>query len=137
MALEVVRLRCSGTFWPWRGFGSCRFPGQGTEASGSVPMTGRESKVTVKVPVAAGFADWLASALPCGFGSGCWAELGSMTAWSFKAPAAAGSAVPVSQTSNYVFKPTAVPPLGCNQSLPRGGGLTRRSASQDTRRTSR
>ena len=28
--------------------------------------------------------------------------------------------------ANYVFKPTAVPSLRFNQSLPRGGGLTRR-----------
>jgi adenine-specific DNA-methyltransferase len=34
--------------------------------------------------------------------------------------------MPVSQTSNYVCKPTAIPPLCCNQSLPRGGGLTQR-----------
>jgi hypothetical protein len=53
-----------------------------------------------------------------------------MAAWSFKALVAAGSAVPVSQTSNYVFKPTAVPPLRINQRLPRGGGLTRRYAAK-------
>jgi hypothetical protein len=28
--------------------------------------------------------------------------------------------------ANYVFKPTAVPPLRFNQTLLRGGGLTRR-----------
>jgi hypothetical protein len=32
----------------------------------------------------------------------------------------------VAQMSNYVFKPTAIQILRFNQSLPRGGGLTRR-----------
>jgi hypothetical protein len=60
MALEAVRLRCSGNFWPWRGLVSCRFPGQGTEASGSVPLTGRESEAPQNVPVAAGLRiGWL------------------------------------------------------------------------------
>ena len=126
MALEGVRLRCSGTFSPWRAPVSRRSPGQGSEVLGSVPVTGRESEAPVKVPVAAGFAHLSASASRCRFGSGSRAELGSVAAWLFGAPVAAGSAVAMSQTSNYVFKPTAVPPLRFNQSLPRGGGLTRR-----------
>lgn len=124
--LESVRLRCSGTFSPWHGPVSRRSPGQGLEALGSVPVTGRESEAPAKVPVAAWFAHLSASASPYRFGSGSRAELGSMAAWLFWSPVAAGSAAAVSQTSNYVFKPTAVPPLRFNRSLPRGGGLTRR-----------
>jgi hypothetical protein len=100
MARVAVRFRCSGTFGPWRGFGSCRFPGQGPEALGLVRLTGKESEASVNLPVAAGFADRLASALPCRFGNGSWAELGSIAAWLLGALVAAGSAVPVSQTSN-------------------------------------
>jgi hypothetical protein len=80
----------------------------------------------VNVSVAARFAHLSDFASRCRFGSGSQAELGSVAAWLFGVPVAAGSAAAVSQTSNYVFKPTAVPPLRFNQSLPRGGGLTRR-----------
>jgi hypothetical protein len=126
MVLESVRLRCSGTFTPWCGLVSRRSPGQGPEALGFVPVTGRESEAPVKVPVAARFAHLSASTSPCRFGSGSRAKLGPVAAWLFGAPVAAGSAAAVSQTSNYVFKPTAVPALRFNQGLPRGGGLTRR-----------
>ena len=126
MALEGVRLRCSGAFSPWRDLVSCRSPVQGPEALGSVSVTGREPEATVNVAGTARFAHMSASASRCRFGSGSRAELGSVAAWLFGSPVAAGSAVAASQTSNYVFKPTAVPPLRFNQSLPRGGGLTRR-----------
>jgi hypothetical protein len=126
MALESVRLRCSGTFSPWRDLVLCRSPGPGPEALGSVSVTGREPEATVNVAGAARFAHLLGSASRCWFGSGSRAELGSMAAWPFGAPVAAGSAAAVSQRSNYVFKPTAVPALRFNQSRPRGGGLTRR-----------
>ena len=124
--LESVRLRCSGTFSPWRRLVSRRSSSQSAVALGFESLRGRESEAPVKVPVIGRFAHLSAFASPCRFGSGSRAELCSVAAWLFGAPVAAGSAVAVSQTSNYVFKPTAVPPLRFNQSLPRGGGLTRR-----------
>jgi hypothetical protein len=126
VALEGARLRCLGRFWPRRHLVSCRSSSQGAVALGFESLRGRESEAPVKVPVIARFAHLSAFASPCQFGSGSRAELGSVAAWLFSAPVAAGSAEAVSQTSNYVFKPTAVPPLRFNQALPRGGGLTRR-----------
>jgi hypothetical protein len=118
MALEGVRLRCSGAFSPWRDLVSCRSLGQGPEALGSGSVTGREPEAPVNVPVATRFGHLSAFASRCWFGSRSRAELGSVAAWLFGAPVAAGSAAAVSQTSNYVFKPTAVPPLRFNQALP-------------------
>jgi hypothetical protein len=124
--LEEARLRCLGRFWPRGHLASCRSSSQGAVALGFESLRGRESEAPVKVPVIARFAYLAAFASRCWFGSGSRAELGSEAAWLFGAPVAAGSPVAVSQTSNYVFKPTAVPPLRFNRSLPRGGGLTRR-----------
>jgi hypothetical protein len=126
VAFEGARLHCLGTFWPRRHLVSCRSSSQGAVALGFEFLRGRESEAPVKVPVIARFAHLSAFASPSRFGSGSRAELGSVAAWLFGSPVAAGSAVAASQTSNYVFKPTAVPPLRFNQSLSHGGGLTRR-----------
>jgi hypothetical protein len=126
VALEGARLRGLGRFWPRRHLVSCHSSNPGAVALGFESLRGRESEAPVKVLGSFSFARSSAFDWSGGFGSGSRAELGSVAAWLFGAPVAAGSAAAMSQTSNYVSKPTAVPPLRFNQSLPRGGGLTRR-----------
>jgi hypothetical protein len=123
--LEGVRLLCSGKLILRRHLVSCRSPSECSVALGSESLKGGASEAHVNIPGSLGFAHVSPFASPCGFGSSSRSGLGSVVAGLFAAQVAAGAAVAVSHTPNSVFKPTAVPALRFNQSLPRGGGLTR------------